>query len=529
VIGGQNVNSSENSDFVPLSFGNQTLISHGFSKALDQSQRTETPPRASPGVPIPNSPKTSDFVSGMGSTTPPSGSSKRLQTLPAIIQVWNRTNTPVSCVTKVIATNELWIATSFDPATLQMCDNAVSQTGSLDLPSSGLKVVAMAATEEHVWSALSDGQLLLWDPLERSLQAVAQANGHQAALKPKNLESDVSRPLTSLLAPVTAMHATQRPNDVMSIWTAHKDGIIRQWIHGKIETTFHLSSASIVTSIADVLPSASEGALPTKNLLETAAAASSAPKSNSFSPQRVSSSLGPSLWFALAPNASNHTSATASGGCRILVTDSNLQPISNFSAHLHSSQIFGMLPVGNKVWTCGDDGIMVWNGTSCEMEKHILPLSHVRSSSSSSSSSSHTHSNAQPKIPISCLVAIPNPLQTGDANAHALIWAFAPQPHNTLYVYDSHTTSCVRTMPLQLAAGESVKSSILLAKDRVLTISSSGSLSLWGFQKPDRLSKQFAGSPGSNKIISSPNGPRLNSPRRPLRQAPSFPPTSDQK
>jgi hypothetical protein len=107
---------------------------------------------------------------------------------------------------------------------------------------------------------------------------------------------------------------------------------------------------------------------------------------------------------------------------------------------------------------------------------------------------------------------------TGEQKHH-LVWAFSKD--HMLYVYDPASFTCLQSTSLTASDSETafVVQAVPVAKDRVLTLASDGSISAWTYLRAERLSRRASkgsGLVGSSRISSSPI-------RRPQRQAPSSP------
>lgn len=473
-------------------------ISSSFAKALGSIKSQTSASSTGPMSP-----------SGGGMASPSSG--RRHLGLPSIQHVWDRQSNAASCLVKVPATNEIWLG-NLD-ASLDLCDNAVNITGNASNPALGgskPKIMAMAATEDHVWVGLDDGRVLVWDPLQRVIvDCVVNTNLHGPISNNSSSNHSEIRDTT----PVTAIHAAARPNDSMVVWTAHGSGIIRQWMHQTHVATLTLPFGYQVSHIGHSVPLF---APPSAGPRQPSLMLPGSLNLNS-STDRASNMAGPSIWIAASPSPGSKMK-----GCKLHVTDSNLRLVTSVDAHPASSRIHSIISIGNKVWTSGDDGISIWNALTCALETNINP-----SLSPTTPSSSSLPALSPRLLSINCMTTVANPAKNTEshADAHPLVWAFSTAPHPNLFVYDSFTLNCLHTTPLsQIPASESPKLCLNLTKDRVITLTHSGLLSLWAFQKPDRLSKHL---PSGSSILSpsaNANGSgKMGSARRPLRQAPSSP------
>lgn len=468
-------------------------ISSSFAKALGS---------------ITAQPSTTSAPSSAGMASPLSG--RRNLGMPAINHAWDRQSNAGVAIVKVSATNEVWIGNS--DGTIDVCDNALNVTGNIENFAFGgiskdakPKITAMVSTEDHVWIGMEDGRVLVWDPLQRVITTcVVNSNIHGPVAGDSSLPHSEIRDATA----VTAMHAAPRPNDSMVVWTAHVSGIVRQWTRLSHVATLTLPFGYQISHIGHSLP-----------IFSMAAATPRTPGSlnmSSGSLDRASSMTGPSIWIAASPGPGSNFK-----GCKIHVTDSNLRLITSVDAHPASSRIHSIISVGNKVWTSGDDGISVWNSLTCERETTISP-----SLAASTPSSSALPALSPRLMTIGCLASVTNPSKSTDSHteSHPLVWAFSAAPHPNLFVYDSSSLNCAHSMALtQIPASESPKICLNLTKDRVITLSQTGLLSLWAFQKPDRLSKHLANGSAILSPASGSGSSKLGSARRPLRQAPSSP------
>lgn len=469
-----------------------SAISSSFAKALGSITSSQ------PGGSNP-------LTSSGGMPSPSSG--RRHLGLPAVQHAWDRQSNSGVAVLKVPATNEVWIGNA--DASIDLCDNALNVTDNVETPGIGSakpKITAMISTEEHVWVGLEDGRVLVWDPLSRVITScVVNSNLHGP------ISGDSSAPHSEIrdVTPVTAMHAAPRPNDSMVVWTAHASGIVRQWTRQSHVATLTLPFGYQISHIGHSVPIFSAA------LLTPRTPGSLSQSSSSL--DRASSMAGPSIWIAASPAPNSKMK-----GCKLHVTDSNLRLITSVDAHLASTRIHSILSIGNKVWTSGDDGISIWNALTCEREGTISP-----SLAPGAPSSSALPALSPRLLTINCMTSITNPSKNSDMSgeSHPLVWAFSAAPHPNLFIYDSHTHNCLHTLALtQIPPSESPKICLNLTKDRVITLSQTGLLSLWAFQKPDRLSR---GLPSGSGILSpassSANSGKVASARRPLRQAPSSP------
>lgn len=467
-----------------------SAISSSFAKALGSITSAQ--------------PSSSNPLNSSGGMPSSPSSGRRHLGLPAVQHAWDRQSNNGVAVIKVPATNEVWIGNS--DASIDVCDNALNVTGNVETPSVGSvkpKITAMISTEDHVWVGLEDGRVLVWDPLSRVITScVVNSNMHGP------ISGDSSAPHSEIrdITAVTAMHAAPRPNDSMVVWTAHASGIVRQWTRQSHVATLTLPFGYQISHIGHSIPIFSAA------LLTPRTPGSLSQSSSSL--DRASSMAGPSIWIAASPAPNSKLK-----GCKLHVTDSNLRLITSVDAHLASTRIHSILSIGNKVWTSGDDGISIWNALTCERESSISP--------SISQSNSALPALSPRLLTINCMTSITNPLKNHDmtGESHPLVWAFSAAPHSNLFVYDSHSQNCLHTISLtQIPPSESPKHCLNLTKDRVITLSQTGLLSLWAFQKPDRLSR---GLPSGSNILSpassSVNSGKVGSARRPLRQAPSSP------